>query len=358
MNSRTTRSINRPMLWAVVVLSMVTAEPSARADGIYTITGLGTLPSQSSSVATSINNSGQVVGISYNSSDGAFTQVLTGSAEPPRFTQTGSGAQSFLFSNGQISQISPTGGLAMSINDSGQVVGGPYSSINSVGTYVGGSASGVQNNYGLDNQLISGGATTTLNLAPYAINSSGQIAGFVVVDAHGGSDFHPAIFQNGQITDLFSKVSSGQYVDSRAIAINQQGDALITVQPFGGAGQSVLYHASTGTVTNLTDLSGGSAMVAAALNNSDQAVGNGFLFSNGTIQTLASLLSPSSGWSNLNATGINDAGQIVGQGTFNGQLEAFEMTPNAVPEPATLAIWGLATAYVGSKLIASRFQRA
>ena len=61
---------------------------------------------------------------------------------------------------------------------------------------------------------------------------------------------------------------------------------------------------------------------------------------------------------NRDATGINDAGQIVGQGTFNGQLEAFEMTPNAIPEPATLAIWGLASVYVGSKLIASRFQRA
>ena len=82
MNSRTTRSTNRPMLWAVVILSMVTAEPSARApDGIYTITWAWALfrANRHPSVATSINNSGQVVGISYNSSDGAFTQVLTGS---------------------------------------------------------------------------------------------------------------------------------------------------------------------------------------------------------------------------------------------------------------------------------------
>ena len=58
MNSRTTCSISRPMLWAAIVLGMASADGSARADGIYSITGLGTLSGQSSSVATSINNSG------------------------------------------------------------------------------------------------------------------------------------------------------------------------------------------------------------------------------------------------------------------------------------------------------------
>ena len=99
----------------------------ARADPLYGITNLGTLSGQSSSVATSINNNGQVVGISYNSSDGYFTDVFPLTANPPRFTETGTGAQSFLYSNGQMTQINPTGGLAMSINNSGQSVGGQYS---------------------------------------------------------------------------------------------------------------------------------------------------------------------------------------------------------------------------------------
>jgi hypothetical protein len=90
-------------------------------------------------------------------------------------------------------------------------------------------------------------------------------------------------------------------------------------------------------------------MIAAALNNSDQAVGNGFLYSNGSIQSLLSLLPTNSAWSNLNATGINDAGQIVGQGLFNGQEVAFEMSPNthSIPEPGTLAIWGLIASALG-----------
>jgi uncharacterized membrane protein len=53
---------------------------NARADALYTITNLGTLSGQSSSVATSINDQGQVVGISYNGSDGSFAESVYGSA--------------------------------------------------------------------------------------------------------------------------------------------------------------------------------------------------------------------------------------------------------------------------------------
>ena len=57
-------------------------------------------------------------------------------------------------------------------------------------------------------------------------------------------------------------------------------------------------------------------------------------------QTLSSLISPTSGWSNLSATAINDEGQIVGQGLINGQEQAFLMTPMAeTPELGTLTAW-------------------
>ena len=248
----------------------------------------------------------------------------------------------------------------MSINSSRQVVGGPYSSINDSGQYVGGAASGTNGFDSTPNQLVSGGTAAVLQMAPFAINNSGEIAGSIAINEHGGNDSHPAINQNGQITDLFSKVGSGEYVASSAVAINRNGDLLITVSQVGAQTQSYLYHANTGEVTNLTTLPGGSSMIGAALNSTDHVVGNGFLYSGGSIQSLLSLLPAGNGWSNLNATGINDSGQIVGQGNFNGQLEAFEMTPNAqqVPEPATLAVWCLASLCVGSKLLASRASRA
>jgi hypothetical protein len=85
-------------------------------------------------------------------------------------------------------------------------------------------------------------------------------------------------------------------------------------------------------------------------------VGNGFLHGDGSLQSLLSVLTSNSGLSKRNATGIND----VGQGTFDGPLDAFERTPYArqVPEPAFVVDWCLASLYVGSNLIASRAARA
>jgi hypothetical protein len=244
-----------------------------------------------------------------------------------------------------MSQISPINGLAISVNNSGQAVGGDYVSINNSGQYVGSTDAGIYpSNSNIQSQLVGGGTTTLLPLFPYAINNNGEVAGSV--GASGGS--HAAVYQNGQLTDLYSTVG-GYTTWSQAVAINQQGNVLITVSALG-VNQSFLYHASNGTATSITGLPGGSGMVAAALNSHDQAVGNGFLYSNGSIQALLSLLPGSSGWSNLNATGINDAGQIVGQGTFDGQQVAFLMTPDAVPEPGTLAVWGLLAGYAGHRI--------
>ena len=86
---------------------------------MYTITDLGTLPGATSSIATGINDLGQVVGYSGNNVSYSFT-----SANP---YLAGSNPQSFLYSNGQLSQIAnpyngPYGNLpAGVINDSGQV---------------------------------------------------------------------------------------------------------------------------------------------------------------------------------------------------------------------------------------------
>jgi uncharacterized membrane protein len=347
MSPRTPRlSLHSLALWPLALITGF-AGSAARADALYTITDLGTLSGQSSSVATSINNQGQVVGISYNGSDGYFASQTGGPADPPRFAVTGDGSQSFLYSNGQTTPISPIGGLAMSINNLGQVVGGPYASINDSGQYIGGTGSGVYNtSYSLPDQLVSGGTTTTLAyFAPLAINNAGQIAGSAYA-AVGPSGNAAAVYQNGQVKLLLSTPINGQ--ESAAVAINQKGDILFTVWQQGGSPQasSFLYHADNGTMTNLSSLAGGSTFIAAALNDNGQAVGNGYIYNSGTIETLASLFPISSRWTNLNATGINDSGQIVGQGTYDGQQVAFLMTPDAIetPEPGTLAIWGLIAA--------------
>jgi probable HAF family extracellular repeat protein len=92
---------------------------------------------------------------------------------------------------------------------------------------------------------------------------------------------------------------------------------------------------------------GGNYSSAFGINNSGQVVGesytaNGFvddafLYSNGTMLDLNSMIPASSGWQLTEACAINDHGWIVGAG-FNpsGQDHAFLLTP--VPEPSTLAL--------------------
>jgi hypothetical protein len=57
--------------------------------------------------------------------------------------------------------------------------------------------------------------------------------------------------------------------------------------------------------------------------NSGYLVYHGFIYIGGQMKDLNNLVPKSSGWVLDDATGINDAGQIVGSGTLNGQTRAF-----------------------------------
>ena len=54
------------------------------------------------------------------------------------------------------------------------------------------------------------------------------------------------------------------------------------------------------------------------------------------------LIPPDSGWILQSAAGINDAGQIVGNGLFGSEQTAFLLTPVSTPEPATFGLCGVA----------------
>ncbi len=291
------------------------------------------------------------------------------SSNPPRFTQSGSGGESFLYSGDQMTKINPIGGPALSINDAGQVVGGQFTSINASGQYVGSPGAGVLTsgtntvspiyaNNPATSELVQGSSVIIFPsvFAPYSLNNNGQVAGTLVVPSGGGTAFDPAVWSNGKVTDL-STSFGGVVSNGRAIAINQSGMMLINLALTGANNTaSYLYNPSTGTCINIQNLPGGTGMVGSALNDTNQVVGNGFLYSNGMIHTLTSLIPPVSGWSNLNATGINDKGQIVGQGLINGQEQAFLMTPGGtqVPEPGTLAMWGLVAVGAAMRMVARR----
>lgn len=81
---------------------------------------------------------------------------------------------------------------------------------------------------------------------------------------------------------------------------------------------------------------GGPESSATDVNNHGQIVGwslnaggerRAFLYTNGVMVDLNTLLEPESGWVLLSANAINDAGQIAGEGQFGGDVRAFLLTP-------------------------------
>jgi hypothetical protein len=82
----------------------------------------------------------------------------------------------------------------------------------------------------------------------------------------------------------------------------------------------------------------------------------GFLYSNGVMTNLNSLIDPKSGWSILYAQEINNLGQILAYGTNGSTSGALLLTPSEMPppgdpiyptiapEPGSLAIYGLMAA--------------
>jgi probable HAF family extracellular repeat protein len=88
----------------------------------------------------------------------------------------------------------------------------------------------------------------------------------------------------------------------------------------------------------MTDLGtlGGSFSDTAGINNRHQIVGtstlasgqqHAYIFSRAAMTDLNELIPAGSGWILVAATGINDAGEIVGNGSINGQTHAFLLTP-------------------------------
>ena len=312
----------------------------------YTVTDLGTLSGGTHSVASAINNSGQVVGDAFmsNGDDHAFlysngvmqdlgtlpsgnnseANAINNHGEIVGRSDSGASLVAFSYSgNGPMENlgVAGPGACATGVNDSGQVVG--YHVVS--GYYCG--------------FLYSGGSVESLGLGlgsfGSGINNSGQVVGY----GQGSGGFHAFLFSGGTTQDLGP---------GGATAINNSGEVVGTNGWYAGKGDMFLY--SNGVMQDLGTLPSGTWSNAYAINDLGQIVGDGddsgraetaILYSDGIMQDLNALIPSNSGWVLERGTGINDSGQICGYGINpGGQTDAFLLTPIPTPEPSTLALLG------------------
>src|SRR5581483_3324008 len=346
-----TQRIIIPEAWSLCVLAGlagVTLVQQATAQEAYVMTDLGTLPGLANSfiyAGETLNNRGHVavtannIGPFYVDGDAAYLwtgpgsiQILPGLPGADRTDayglnnhdqivgeSGGSNLQAWypvVWDHGVIYNLGippgDAGTSASAINDSGVIVGTTtttdFGLIRAVAWY--------------DRQLtilpsLPGAAFTQAN----AINDRGQIVGVSGPDywAH----YHAVIWDRGTITDLGTLGG----LASLAWGIGDKGQVVGQAQTAAGEWHSTLWQ--NGNTIDLGEFGSDSWGVVSAINSHGQMVGismsadgsisRGLLWENGSAIDLQTLIPPNSGWVIQQALGINDQGQIDGQGLINGQ---------------------------------------
>ncbi|MCK6372540.1 MAG: PEP-CTERM sorting domain-containing protein [Zoogloea sp.] len=168
----------------------------------------------------------------------------------------------------------------------------------------------------------------------YAINSSGQVAGYANTS---NGEYHPFVFSAGVMTARIALGGAGG-----AFSINDSGQ--IAGESYGSGftgGRAFLD--SAGVTTNLGTLGGSGVSEAFGINSSGQVVGgasythpnldyHAFLYSGGTMTDLGTL-----GGTTSTARAINDSGQIVGWSTTStNTTQAFFFNAGVMNDIGTL----------------------
>jgi probable HAF family extracellular repeat protein len=274
-----------------------------------TMTDLSGLAVDQFSSAALINNAGDIAGVA------SWSDPL------PR---------AFISRNGQMIDIGSLGGglsTILDLNESGHAVGhSADDSFNTVAFLYDGMT------------MHSLGMMGGMGSFATAINDSGVIVGEIAFDQNVTRAF---VYRDGVMTDLGTLGGESSW----ARGINNAG------QIFGYSEyrtNDLARHAfiiDNGVMIDLGTL-GGTVSHPLAMNNQGHVIGDSeddlgfpvpFLYRNGQMVNVNSLLPPDSGWEIDAALYINDAGQIAGFGSHNGEFAWYILTPgndntNRAPE--------------------------
>src|SRR5215208_6925166 len=328
---------------------------------MYTVTDLGVLPGASDSYAYGINDRGQVVGES--------------------------SGRAFLWQDGRMISLGALGdgnkGSARAINNNGQIVGTSTFSSTSLATHAFVFAVDATGNVISRTDL--GTLPGHIGSIAHAINDMGRVAGY------SGSQCCVAVYWDGGKITVLARLDTQNPVNWAAYAVNASGqmagwegsfamawDPAPRRLPANGEGYGIndtgqivgaarapgashstafLLNPGAGAALNLGTLPGGVNSGAFDINNAGEVVGysdgnlgtrairwvpstaNG---TSGVMTDLNTLIPANSGWTLMRARAINNSGQIVGDGLRGNVNRGFLLTPAApadtTPPTTTAAV--------------------
>jgi probable HAF family extracellular repeat protein len=338
----------------------------------YSIVDLGTLPGYTVSTANAVNNAGQVAGYE-NTADlsgfhgflydggslidlgtlggmNSFAEGINDAGQIAGFSRIQGDAVShaFLYDSGNFTDLGTLGGAdsyAYAINSQAQVAGYAAGADGFDHAFIWDSNDGMQDVGTLGGQISYG----------FGINDSGMVVGTSYTSDNAA--FHAFLAFDGRIHDLGTlgaRNSWGSYINNAGQVVGYYGNSSADYRAF-----------IWDRVNGMQDIGtlGGRTSYANGINDAGQVVGysnlangpgDGFLYSAGAMQDLNDLIPPDSGWSIYLATAINNAGQIVGQGYYQGAQHAYLMTADDGSSSPTMSVDAtLADGVIASDVAAS-----